>query len=100
MKVTKSDIINTGLHVSLIENININMAKHEISFHIRLDKKQNLCIKFINVKKITNLDIDQNKLIILDYCLEENTARFFTSCSEWISIVFDECIFIIENEEI
>jgi len=100
MIVTKDVVIDMGLHDSVIENIDINLINHAVNFNIRLSKIKKLNISFINVRSVRNININHNEMIILDYKLEDNFSKFFSTFSEWITLEFDGCIYTLEDEEI
>jgi hypothetical protein len=89
MIISDQDVLNIGLHDSIIESINIDLVKRELLLCIVLNNHQHLCIKLFNIKKVSNLDFDINRLVILDYKIEKTNISLFTTYSEWIDITYE-----------
>ena len=88
--ISIDDNLQLGLHDSCLEELNINFEKKNIEMKIKLTNNKRLVLIMKKIRGITGIGYDRlNDIIILDYELNNNEIKLFTTLSEWLIISFD-----------
>jgi hypothetical protein len=85
--MSMENILNMGIHDSIVSYINISYIKNELVLGIVANNKE---VKIVchNLVKIEGLNYYDNKNIpvVLEYELSLQSVKLFTTLSEWIVI--------------